>query len=315
MRSCGGCYACRINLRRIWTGRLLLESFFYPETSFVTLTYEDRHVPSEDGLQVLSRRDYKRFIKQFGRTSFGPNCRWYGVAEYGDDTLRPHYHFIMFGVGPGWLDEIKQAWSKRVRPEHVSRKMVKDGRVFVDPATGKHRELLGYVSSEYLVPERAAYACGYVVKKMHKPDDTRLGGRPPEWRSMSKQKGGIGISGVGWLADMHMTRAGAAALAQRRDVFNSIKVEGKVYPIGEYIRDRVREVIGIPTNQSDRDRSLDCYDDQELVFAPPYDLADVHNLPRNRRILDAQKIEIAPQALARIEAIQRKQRRHPTAKI
>jgi hypothetical protein len=310
MRSCGGCYACRINLRREWTGRLLLESFFYPETSFVTVTYEDSHIPIRDGLEVLHRPDFDRFRREFGRTSHGPNFRWYGVGEYGDDSLRPHYHFILFGVGLGWYDELCYAWSDKIDQKDVTPKAVKEKRILrVD---GKYREMRGFITCEPLVPERAAYACGYVIKKMHKPDDTRLKGRPPEFRSMSKQMGGIGVSGLGWLADMHMTSAGSKALRQRRDVFNSIRVEGKTYPIGSYLREKLREILGIPSQQKYRDHLLVEYpDDQEAVFAPPLDLADVYNLPRNRRIRDAEKIEVAPQALARIEAIARKQKRQP----
>jgi hypothetical protein len=306
LRSCGGCYNCRINQRRVWTGRILLESLFYPETSFVTLTYEDSHLPIEDGVEVLSRKDYERFIRQFKRSPWGPRLRYYGVAEYGDESARPHYHFILFGVGLGWLEELKRAWSVRRKREDVSEKAVKEGRMFKD-AKGKLREMIGYVTCEPLTPERAAYAARYVVKKMHKPDDTRLKGRPPEWRSMSKQCGGLGISALGWLADMHTTNAGSKALQQRRDVFNAIKVDGKVYPIGEYLRCKLRELLGVLPTQSGRDLASEGYhNDQELPFAPPMDLYSVRSLPRNRRIIDAEKLQVAPEALARIEANARK---------
>lgn len=314
LRSCGGCYACRINDRRVWTGRLLLESFFYPETCFVTLTYEDDFVPRlDDGTMILDRKDYKRFIRQFGRGPFGPNFRWYGVGEYGDESQRPHYHFILYGVGFGWASEIARAWSKRIRPDAITEKMIREKRIIREG--NQHRVLIGLTSVSYLVPERAAYAARYVVKKMTADDDTRLVGRPPEFRSMSKQYGGIGISGLGWLADMQMTNAGCQALAQRKDVFDSIKVEGKIWPIGDYLRDQLRDLVGVPREYRERVALLGKPDDVETPNPAPFEMASLKNLPRNRRILDAEKAKTTPEALARIEAISRKSKKFKGARI
>lgn len=305
LRSCGGCYACRINSRRVWTGRILLEDLMHPITSFVTLTYEDRHVPISEGQQVLYRKDYERFLRQFKRSPWGPELRYYGVAEYGDESARPHYHFILFGVGPEWIDEVEKAWSHRIKPDDVTPKAMKDGRIFRGPK-GELREKIGYTTMDPLVPERAAYAARYVIKKMHKPDDNRLAGRPPEWRSMSKQAGGLGFPAVGWLADMHMTKAGAAALAKRRDVFNGIRVDGKCYPIGEYLRGKLREAIGWPSSQQYRDLEFDGYDDQELVFAPPMDLDSVRAFPKNRRLASEQKAKEAVDGYFKVEKAERR---------
>lgn len=313
LRSCGGCYACRINDRRVWTGRLLLESFFYPETSFVTLTYEDQFVPQKDGVQILDRKDYRRFIRQFSRSPFG-SPRWYGVGEYGDDSQRPHYHFILFGVGVGWSDEIVKAWSKPIKAKNVTSKMVKEKRVFRDHR-GRLYVKIGFVTIEPLCPERAAYACGYVVKKMTAEDDTRLKGRPPEFRSMSKQYGGIGYCGLGWLADMQFTKAGCRSLAQSCDVFDSIRVEGKIYPIGDYLRSELRKIVNVPETPLERRALYGEPSGGDEVVCAPFDLASVRQLPRNQRIINAEKIEITPTALARIEAVQRKKRLSKTEKI
>lgn len=314
LRSCGGCYACRINDRREWTGRLLLESFFYPETSFVTLTYEDEFLPRlDDGTPILCRKDFKSFLRQFGRSPYGPNFRWYGVGEYGDESARPHYHFILYGVGFGWADEVARAWSKRIKPEDVTDKHIKEKRII--RVGNKHRILRGFTTMTHLVPERAAYAARYVVKKMTAKDDTRLKGRPPEFRSMSKQYGGIGSAGLGWLADMQMTRAGALALQQRKDVFDSFRCEGKIWPIGSYLRDQLRDLVGVPKEYRERLAQLGKADDLETPNPAPFDLASLQNLPMNRRIINAQKEEIAPEAIARIEAIIRKDRRKAGSRI
>lgn len=284
----------------------------HPISSFVTLTYEDRHLPMSEGQPVLYRKDYERFTRQFKRSPWGPQLRYYGVAEYGDDSARPHYHFILFGVGPEWHEELRKAWSIRIDDKDVTPKAMKDGRIFRD-RNGKLREMIGLVTADPLIPERAAYAARYVVKKMHKPDDTRLVGRPPEWRSMSKQAGGIGYPAVGWMADMHMTKAGSAALLQRRDVFNGIRVDGKVYPIGEYLRDKLRQAIGWAPNQHRRDLEVDDYhDDQNLIFTPPMDLYSVSSFPRNRKVISAEKAQNAVDSYLKVDKADRQNKRNVT---
>ena len=71
---CGHCLACRIARTREWTVRLLHESEFWEDTSFITLTYDDEHVPvtyyAEDefgsarGGFTLRSRDLQLFMKR-----------------------------------------------------------------------------------------------------------------------------------------------------------------------------------------------------------------------------------------------------------
>ena len=43
---CGQCKNCRINQARIWTNRILMEQCCHDYSCFVTLTYDDEHLPS-----------------------------------------------------------------------------------------------------------------------------------------------------------------------------------------------------------------------------------------------------------------------------
>lgn len=63
---------------------------------------------------------------------------------------------------------------------------------------------------------------------------------------------GIGFNAVRWLADQHKTRAGAKELADQGDVFTSIRINGKIWPLGTYIRKKLREELGVPQNAQDR---------------------------------------------------------------
>jgi len=48
--GCGSCLACRINKRRLWTGRIMLEAAQHEAKCFVTLTYDDDHLPDDKSL-------------------------------------------------------------------------------------------------------------------------------------------------------------------------------------------------------------------------------------------------------------------------
>ena len=42
---CGHCLGCRSDQARMWSNRLLMESFYHDSAYFVTLTYDDLHLP------------------------------------------------------------------------------------------------------------------------------------------------------------------------------------------------------------------------------------------------------------------------------
>ena len=50
--GCGQCIPCRINKRREWVGRLTLEAGLYTDNAFLTLTYDDAHLPTVVGPQL-----------------------------------------------------------------------------------------------------------------------------------------------------------------------------------------------------------------------------------------------------------------------
>lgn len=69
---------------------------------FVTLTYDDNHVPSNNHLQLT---DVQKWLKRLRKST--PNkIRYILAGEYGETTRRPHYHALIFGHK--WDDE-KQA--------------------------------------------------------------------------------------------------------------------------------------------------------------------------------------------------------------
>lgn len=107
MVPCGQCIGCRLERSRQWANRCMLELEYHDSAYFVTLTYDDDHVPvayyTDDDTgeafpaQTLCRRDVQLFLKRL-RKRFGSGIRYFGCGEYGPETLRPHYHLILFGL-------------------------------------------------------------------------------------------------------------------------------------------------------------------------------------------------------------------------
>ncbi|AXH78180.1 MAG: replication initiator protein [Microviridae sp.] len=90
---CGQCIGCRISKRDAWAFRCYAESKFHAENSFVTLTYDDENLPSDCGLHYSHiQLFHKRLRQRLG------SFRFFVCGEYGDDTKRPHYHGLYFGL-------------------------------------------------------------------------------------------------------------------------------------------------------------------------------------------------------------------------
>lgn len=103
---CGKCIGCRLMYSRQWADRCMAESLYHEYNYFLTLTYDDDHVPisyygdPETGealcAQSLRARDLQLWLKRF-RKENGEGIRFYACGEYGGKTFRPHYHVLLFG--------------------------------------------------------------------------------------------------------------------------------------------------------------------------------------------------------------------------
>lgn len=112
---CGQCLGCRLEYSRQWAIRCYFEAKQYEHNYFVTLTYDDAHLPIAPHAKVdkstgevtdlkdvatLSPRDLQLFLKRLRTNSkreFGhEGIRFFACGEYGPQTNRPHYHLILF---------------------------------------------------------------------------------------------------------------------------------------------------------------------------------------------------------------------------
>lgn len=130
---CGKCIGCRLEYSRQWANRCLLEMKEHDSAYFVTLTYNDWHVPISHyidqttgefcDVQTLRKRDYQLFMKRLRKAFPDQQIRFYAAGEYGPKTYRPHYHAILFGLK---LDDLEPyGMSDQNYPYYWSRSLQK----------------------------------------------------------------------------------------------------------------------------------------------------------------------------------------------
>lgn len=90
---CGQCIDCRMARSREWALRCVHEAQLHERNCFITLTYNQEHVPKDGGLVVKHWQDFAKRA----RHEFGP-FRFFHCGEYGDKNFRPHYHACLFGI-------------------------------------------------------------------------------------------------------------------------------------------------------------------------------------------------------------------------
>lgn len=247
---------CRINRRRLWTGRILLEAGLHDFSSFATLTYSD------DNVTDLNPDHLQAFWKAL-RYELGFPIRYFAVGEYGELRFRPHYHAIIFGLPFTASAVVEKAWG------------------------------LGFISLGEVNAATAAYVTGYVSKKMTAWEDPRLEGRHPEFARMSRRPG-LGKVAAVEVADRLTDRGGSSAIAQVGDVASEVRINGKKYPLGRYLRNAIREAVGWEQGAPEIVR-------RQLAFEKSLeDTAAVEKLARRREASD-----LSANARAKINAQRR----------
>jgi hypothetical protein len=216
---CGQCLSCRINKRRVWTHRIMLEALKHHENSFITLTYSDENYPKGGSLDP---KELQNFIKRLRKANVEDRLRYYSVGEYGDTTQRPHYHLALFGSGSRNVDRITKAWSRNGEP-------------------------IGLVDVGHLTFASAQYIAGYVTKKMTKKDDPRLKGRYPEFARMSRNPG-IGANAIEDIQKTLKGENGKRILNTFADVPTFLRSHGKNWPLGRYMVEKLRKEQGWEKN-------------------------------------------------------------------
>jgi len=187
---CGQCVGCRLERSRQWAVRCVHEASLFQHNSFITLTYDDEHLPKDRSLVLKHYQDFmKRLRKKFsGLEPIADGSypiRFYHCGEYGDRTRRPHYHAILFNFD--FLDKVR--WKEERNGSFL----------YVSPSLQKLWPF-GYSVIGSVTFDSAAYVARYVMKKVNgdlkedhyrviDPDSGEVVDLSPEYSTMSRRPG------------------------------------------------------------------------------------------------------------------------------
>lgn len=121
---CGKCAYCLALSQSQWSFRIEQEAMSARTVSalFVTLTYDNEHLPEDLSVSKKEVQKYLHDLRQnlyrkyFDGTSSEsvPVLRYYVCAEYGSKRGRPHYHgILMFNKSVDWK-LIQSSWNKGI---------------------------------------------------------------------------------------------------------------------------------------------------------------------------------------------------------
>jgi len=174
---CGNCLGCKAARATSWAYRCMHEASLYEHNRFITLTYDNEHLPEHGWLNL---RDVQLWMKRL-RKAIPTKLRYFLTGEYGAITSRPHYHAFLFNCR--FPDE-KPAGKDLILSD------------IANNVWGK-----GEVRTGRVTLASALYVAKYAVKgtKGHPSMD---GEAPPEpFATMSRGGRGQGLGGIGspWL--------------------------------------------------------------------------------------------------------------------
>lgn len=169
------------------------EAKLHDRNSFLTLTYTDDHLPfhwvDAQGKKIQTKRptlnleDIQLFLKRL-RKHFSPNrLRYFQCGEYGDETLRPHHHMILFGED-FCKDRVRVEDSRSGFPQYKS--------PLLHELWGKNSAPWqdAYLTISEVSFESAAYTARYCLKKIYGPGCSFiLRKAKPEYVTMSRNPG------------------------------------------------------------------------------------------------------------------------------
>lgn len=92
---CGKCLGCQSKKTNEWALRCVHEAQSYKDNCFITLTYDDDHLPEDGGLH---HDHFQRFMKRLRRARPDVKIKYFMCGEYGGLNERPHFHAIIFNT-------------------------------------------------------------------------------------------------------------------------------------------------------------------------------------------------------------------------
>lgn len=176
---CGRCIGCRLERSRQWAVRCMHEASLYRDNSFITLTYDDDHLPVRG---MLDYKEFQRFLRRLRKLCAPREVRFFMCGEYGELNGRPHFHSLLFNYD---------------FPDQVYEKTENGCKYYSSPTLSRLWPY-GNCLIGQLTFESAAYVARYTVKKVtgdlaavhyRREDADGVYQLPPEFGHMSLKPG------------------------------------------------------------------------------------------------------------------------------
>lgn len=195
---CGQCIGCRLEKSRDWANRGYLEASLHKENYFVTLTYNENHLPMKSHVEhdgkiylrdetwtgTLEKRDLQLFIKRLRNET--TKFSYMACGEYGEKNGRPHYHLIIFGAE---LPSETFYNARIINNETYWQNDIIEKCWVTSEGKGKCGESLGISNISEVSWNNIAYVARYITKKITGPnskEEYAKMGREPEFNLASK---------------------------------------------------------------------------------------------------------------------------------
>lgn len=198
---CGKCLECKINNSKQWALRSVAESCMHTDNWFVTLTYDDEHIPPS--VLTYSRHSYefgawhplvyedfqafKKRLLEYMRYHYNvSDIRFMMCGEYGPTNGRPHFHAIFYGLP---LPDVVK---------HSEQSLSGKNYVYLTSEIIFNCWSKGFVTIGECNWETSAYVARYVLKKFNNLEEYDYQNLcfvngweplPPEMREASRRPG------------------------------------------------------------------------------------------------------------------------------
>lgn len=227
---CGQCVGCRLERSRQWAIRCVHEASMFENNCFITLTYDNDHLPPFGSLRLS---DFQKFMKRLRSRFSGIEpvivddelkypIRFYHCGEYGESLGRPHYHACLFNFD--FSD--KYFW----------RTSESGARCYRSPSL---EELWPFGQCEIgdVTFESAAYVARYIMKKIngdaaadhyvrYDSSTGEISSLMPEYTTMSRKPGIGSLFFDKYYDDMYpLDRVIVRGLSMRPPRFYDLKVK------------------------------------------------------------------------------------------
>lgn len=184
MIPCGRCKGCRADKAREWADRMMLELDHSKKAVFITLTYDDDHIPlvldqsSGQLVPTLRKRDFQLFMKRLRKQFPAVELRYYLCGEYGEKTKRCHGHLILFGIGLDYFPDIRPKGQNEFKDQY-----------YISDWLSEQIWQKGFCLLSEVSWKTCAYVARYVRKKLDIWHDDADKVIEPEFALMSRNPG------------------------------------------------------------------------------------------------------------------------------